>query len=681
MIIAIFAENYVIYSAEPIESKFMYTNWILIINSSVSAGLSILLIVFQFRKQNRLNHDTKIQIAISIGLVLWLCANIQWYIYEKEEIVPEVPSIADFFWIAAYPFFGYSLYSTFRDFTKKYHVNRFLWIVIFCSALFMIYIVYITIHLSVFSSKGVVFFSIIVIYPVLNIILIIPAIVMVSRFRKKYELSIPRMCESLSLINLVIADSWFAIIFLSNIKESIWYSNLLIVNHYLIISAGLLWSITFIVEGNNKYIKKLKRIKFGNRLLICILVSIIVIVPGILFINSSVEKTDTYKEIKIGVLLGLSGSAYESGKTQTAVLLQGIHDINENFSKSNINKRIELHIEGTEIKPDIALEKFKKMVQNGIRIIIGPQTSDELKKIKEYIDEPAKSDKLDKREVLIISQSSTAPSLSRTDNIFRLLQSDNNQAKTIAKRMWEDGVRIVVPIWRDDSYGNELYKATKIKFNGRFSNDGVKYDPPLGQFAASLHRINFIVWDQELKNLSSAVSKAKELSQNNGSKVGVYVISYGEFVPMLIQAPSHNDLDKVKWYGSEATVNNERLLKNPRAVEFAKKTNFIGPLLSQTVASKNKLESLKKITGLDLKTNDANVYDALWIGALTENISENASFETLKHNFYGVLDSYEGASGTIKLDKYGDRIGPYDLWMVKQNISTKNYEWEKEEDK
>ena len=107
----------------------------------------------------------------------------------------------------------------------------------------------------------------VVAYPILNIILIIPAILMVTRFGKEPELSIPRMCESLSLINLVIADSWFAIIFLSNIKEAIWYSNLLIVNHYLIISAGLLWSITFLNPDYNKYSSKLKNwVNLGNKI-------------------------------------------------------------------------------------------------------------------------------------------------------------------------------------------------------------------------------------------------------------------------------------------------------------------------------------------------------------------------------------------------------------------------------
>lgn len=80
---------------------------------------------------------------------------------------------------------------------------------------------------------------------------------------------------------------------------------------------------------------------------------------------------------------------------------------------------------------------------------------------------------------------------------------------------------------------------------------------------------------------------------------------------------------------------------------------------------------------LKLNPNDANVYDALWIAALTANISGHTNFANLENNFNKTIDSYQGASGNIKLDSYGDRIGNYDLWSVRQNAVNKHYEWEK----
>jgi hypothetical protein len=267
LILSIIVENSIIYQVEPIETKIIYTHWILLINSSTAAGLSVILVVIKFSKQKIFDYHLKTHIALAAGLVLWLCANIQWLIYELEEIVPDIPSLADFFWIAAYPFLGYSLYLTFKEFYKKYKNKSVVFTSLACGTLLVIFIIYITISLSVFSSpRGIVLFSVIITYPILNMVLIIPAIVMVLGFKKELESSIPRMFESISLINLVIADSWFVIIFLSSLVEAIWYSNLLIVDHYLIMSAGLLWYIIFHSSNDNKHRLKTKsRFNLGNK--------------------------------------------------------------------------------------------------------------------------------------------------------------------------------------------------------------------------------------------------------------------------------------------------------------------------------------------------------------------------------------------------------------------------------
>ena len=114
-------------------------------------------------------------------------------------------------------------------------------------------------------------------------------------------------------------------------------------NHYLIISTGLLWSITFLNTDYSKYSSRFKNwVNLSNKIprFALVVVPILIVVSSIFFVNSFYEKTDSNNEIKIGVLLGLSGASYESGKTQKAVLLQGVKDINENFSNYNVNKRV-----------------------------------------------------------------------------------------------------------------------------------------------------------------------------------------------------------------------------------------------------------------------------------------------------------------------------------------------------
>jgi len=301
LVIVISFENSIIYIVEPIENKIVYTNWILLTNSSVAAGLSVLLVVTKLLKQKFLDIHTKTHVALAIGLVLWLCANFQWSIYETEEVVPDVPSIADFFWLSAYPFLGYSLYFAFKDFYRKYRNKYIFFLTILCNLVLVTYIIYITIGLSVFTSvRGIILFSIIIAYPILNIFLITPAISMLLGFRYETESSIPRMFESLSLISLVLADSWFVVIFLSGVLDAIWYSNLLIVDHYVIISGGLLWSLVFLNPISNRYISKWKNwLSFGDML------SRVRLITSILVLISSIFYLVYFMEILIIRVLGM----------------------------------------------------------------------------------------------------------------------------------------------------------------------------------------------------------------------------------------------------------------------------------------------------------------------------------------------------------------------------------------
>lgn len=92
----------------------------------------------------------------------------------------------------------------------------------------------------------------------------------------------------------------------------------------------------------------------------------------------------------------------------------------------------------------------------GIRIVIGPDSSAEVEAVKAYADE---------NDILVISPSSTAISLAiPADNVFRFVPDDTHQAEAIARLMWEDRVRAVIPIWRGDTWGDDLANATKGKF-------------------------------------------------------------------------------------------------------------------------------------------------------------------------------------------------------------------------
>ncbi|MGA6989119.1 MAG: ABC transporter substrate-binding protein [Nitrososphaeraceae archaeon] len=220
-----------------------------------------------------------------------------------------------------------------------------------------------------------------------------------------------------------------------------------------------------------------------------------------------------------------------SGESSHEALKVAVEDVNEYFFKTNSHVRAQLIVEDTKTNPSSALEGLKSILgdKEDVRMIIDPATSAAVQGVKDYAD---------KNDILLVSHSSTAPSLAIPgDNLFRFVPDDTHQGEAIAKKMWNDGMRIIVPMWRSDIYGNELYKSMKANFEKLGDvvvADGIGYRPYTGQFAASLNRINFIIWDQELKSLTHKVSKAVE--QYGADKVGVYLESYDEVVPILIQA-------------------------------------------------------------------------------------------------------------------------------------------------
>jgi branched-chain amino acid transport system substrate-binding protein len=248
------------------------------------------------------------------------------------------------------------------------------------------------------------------------------------------------------------------------------------------------------------------------------------------------------------------------------------NEVNKHFEEMNSSSHFKLLMADSKTSPEESLVAIKKLHENGAKIIVGPATSTAVSAIREYSDV---------NNIILLSYSSTFPLLSiEGDNLFRLVPDDTYQGKIIAQRMINDGIKVIVPFWRGDIYGNELYKSTKSNFEklGGKVEEGINYQPYTGKFATSLHRINFIMWNQDLEKLSKIVSDA--VRKYGVNSVAVYAISFDEITPILIQSPLYEILEKVRWYGSDSIAQNHHITKNVDSALFAMKTNFSNLLYS-----------------------------------------------------------------------------------------------------
>jgi ABC-type branched-subunit amino acid transport system substrate-binding protein len=700
LIVSATAANSMIFFAGT-ETRIVYSELIIIASAAIATFLAILL---AYRQILHNRSHSKMYISLAIGLVLWLCADIIWASYELIfHVAAPIPSVSDILWLAGYPFFAYNLISTYRQFHNKVN-KRVLLASLIGNGIFVAYLIYLTIGLIDFSSQGgVSLFAVLVAYPLMNALLTVPALPILLGLWKERPWSIPWTFKSLSLFCIVITDSWFAFIIISGLYEQVWLSSMFFGAEYLILAGGLLWFNKFLAISNNQgtasssntsqdYLKITNGLRNRNKTpnnrvrYLQVLVAVILI-GGILsygFITSLATESTKYfgpvegeNTILLGALLPLSGTSSSLGESAEASLRLAVDDVNNHLAKSGSSSRVGLVIEDTKTDPAVALQRLKDLDSRGIRIVIGPSTSAAVGAVKEYADENG---------ILIVSSSSTAPSLAiPNDNVFRFVPDDTHQAEALAKQMWDDGTRVVIPIWRTDVFGNNLQSLLKEKFEtlGGKVVEGIGYDPPVGNFAASLHRINFIVWEQELRALTSKVNDA--VSQYGADNVGVYIVAYDEIVPIMIQANRHQELQSVKWYGSDGSAQNEGLIKNIEAAEFAVKTNFLNPVYRVNASdSFMKLEEriVEEIHRVPRSYAEV-AYDEFWVAVLTLNNhtgTQQDDIGSLRQAFINNANMYSGVTGRTELNDAGDRkYAPYDFWAVRpaHNDGTNkgSFEW------
>jgi ABC-type branched-subunit amino acid transport system substrate-binding protein len=645
----------------------------------------------------------KANILLALGLVFWFIANIIWAYYELVlDIVSPVPSLADLFLLSAYGFLIYRLTIVYRKI--GYTTNKkFLFLIVIGTGLFLIYILNLTLENTQTSNfRGLMLFVVTIAYPTLNSVLTVLALMVLLGIKNERHHFIPWICELVGLLAIVIGDSWFAIIVLTAFVEQLWMSALLLSAHYLLIAGGLIWYLRYSIKWHSKglifkIVTKVRNANSKKVLIGSITLTSFLIFAGFYFtnvfsgddnkdfiINSNSlppNNDDGKKEFVIGAILPFTGSLSSIGKSVKIALENAENEVNKHFEEMDSSSRFRILMADSKTSPEESLSAIKKLNENGAKIIVGPATSTAVAAVKEYADF---------NNIILLSYSSTSPLLSiEGDNLFRLVPDDTNQGKIIAERMINDGIKVIVPFWRGDIYGNELYNSTKSNFEklGGKVEKGVNYQPHTGKFATSLHRINFIMWNQDLERLSIIVSDA--VRKYGVNFVGVYAISFDEITPILIQSPLYEILEEVRWYGSDSIAQNHHITKNVDSALFAMKTNFSNPLYSissETEKSHALEEELeKKLHEVGSITYPAIAYDSYWIAALglDKNSTINSDNENLTKSFKDLVvetaESFEGMSGQIKLNTAGDRIGGnYDFWIVGKDNDTQSYEWKKE---
>jgi len=352
-------------------------------------------------------------------------------------------------------------------------------------------------------------------------------------------------------------------------------------------------------------------------------------------------------EVTIGAILPLTGDLGTFGENNKVAAEIATAEVNEFLQSAGATWTLKLVVEDTGTNPTIALEKLTSLNAKGIKLVIGPMSSGEVRNIKGYTDA---------NKILLISPSSTAPDLAIPgDYVYRFCPDDTIQGVAIARVMYDLGVRHIVTVWRGDAWGDGLERAARERFEvlGGTAHEGVRYAPEAKEFSA------------EARKLADQVDSL--VKSFGPDQVAVYFIAFEEAALFFTYTQEYPTLRGVKWFGSDGSANSAKLTEEAAAADFSMKTKFLNTIFAAAKSAKfSKLnDQIYAELGRTPDTYAFASYDGIWILALSLIAVQKYDADAVIAVMPTVLNSYFGASGLITLNPAGDRASAdYELWEI-----------------
>jgi len=389
------------------------------------------------------------------------------------------------------------------------------------------------------------------------------------------------------------------------------------------------------------------------------IVSVIIIIGlGIVIGDSDTEvseSTELSGVVNIGLILPLSGDLATHGLENLEGSKLGVVEFNKHLQEIGAPWTLKMTSEDSATSPVIALEKLTSLNAKGIKMIVGPETSSNIRNMKGYSDA---------NNMLLVSCCSSAPSLAiPNDSVYRLVPDDSNQGTALSKLIQHEGIEVLVPVWREDTWGVGLSNATTSSFvqRGGIIDEGIPYNPESLEFSAST---------------SLLAEKVQGYVDEYGKdKVGVLFLGFAEILSFMQSASQHEILDDVRWFGPGANTKEHKLIDDPIGLDFSTNVQFT---TVQFAASKitdtgavnliyEKVQDhLTESLGTAPNSFVLSSYDAVWIIGLSILETQSTDVTKIKAVISDIAENYSGAIGPTILNEAGDLAqANYEVWGIR----------------
>ena len=370
------------------------------------------------------------------------------------------------------------------------------------------------------------------------------------------------------------------------------------------------------------------------------------------------DSTANEEEISLYALIPTGEDMLSKGEATKAALEIASEDLNTLYEKTGSKKRVVVNTTDYTLEPGSALAAIEQLNSLGIHMVLGYFASSELTEIKPFADS---------HDMLILSTGSTATSLSVDDNILRFNPDDSNMADTIVMLLKNEGIHDIVPLVRDDIWGNELSSLIHEKMETDMTLDDIeRYDPEVSSYEDVVSRLDTQV---------GAV-----LAEEKAENVGVLALTFGEIAPIMEEASDakYPNISRVRWFGTDGNTLIPDITNSRVASKFAEDQKFTGTTYSRFIMAQETPVTGEFITkiGYDPDGYAYGTYDMAKIAVQAIELKGSDDARALKIAVTAVADMYSGPTGETSLIETGDRSEiHYAFWTVTTDSSGKGT-WE-----
>jgi len=189
-----------------VSTRVIYTNLTINVTAAIALCAAIIVFIRQIRAHSQYSKTFGF---LAVGVGLWFTAEITWTYYQLGlGIETPFPSLADFFWLAGYVPLTYHLYRIYNTVTKKVAGRDTMVVMSAIAAAVLAFLLYLIFGVSG-QHQGMLELIINLAYPVLDAILLIPAIVILWSFRRGEPAYTHWVMISLFIIFVTVADIGF----------------------------------------------------------------------------------------------------------------------------------------------------------------------------------------------------------------------------------------------------------------------------------------------------------------------------------------------------------------------------------------------------------------------------------------------------------------------------------------